>query len=148
MEGLFKKTKPKHPPQNHTSRLCKELPSRPCAVSSHGTHRHSQTLRGQGKAEVRIPPEPCGPRPPRQPHQSEGAQTNPGNSAANGGAGRGSRESRECRCQRCPGTPAGLTCKAPMAALWKRRSVLKSWAISRTRRWKGSLRIKSSVDFW
>jgi hypothetical protein len=55
---------------------------------------------------------------------------------------------------------------------WKRRSVLKSWAISRTRRWKlrvrererlvrsrernkasgrrthGSLRIRSSVDFW
>ena len=26
--------------------------------------------------------------------------------------------------------------------------VLKSWAISRTRRWKGSLRISSSVDFW
>ena len=25
---------------------------------------------------------------------------------------------------------------------------LKSWAISRTRRWKGSLRISSSVDFW
>lgn len=44
--------------------------------------------------------------------------------------------------------PVPLTCKAPIAALWKRRSVLKSWAISRTRRWKGSLRIKSSVDFW
>ena len=28
------------------------------------------------------------------------------------------------------------------------RSVLKSWAISLTRRWKGSLRISSSVDFW
>lgn len=41
-----------------------------------------------------------------------------------------------------------LTCSAPMAALWKRRSVLKSCAISRTRRWKGSLRISSSVDFW
>mgnify|MGYP007048366038 FL=1 len=35
-----------------------------------------------------------------------------------------------------------------MAELWKRRSVLKSWAISRTRRWKGSLRMRSSVDFW
>ncbi len=31
---------------------------------------------------------------------------------------------------------------------WKRRSVLKSWAISRTKRLKGSLRINSSVDFW
>ncbi|CAA6672756.1 unnamed protein product [Spirodela intermedia] len=30
------------------------------------------------------------------------------------------------------------------AELWNRRSVLKSCAISRTRRWKGSLRIKSS----
>merc|ERR1719187_2927396 len=34
------------------------------------------------------------------------------------------------------------------AELWNLRSVLKSWAISRTRRWKGSLRISSSVDFW
>lgn len=41
-----------------------------------------------------------------------------------------------------------LACRAPMAALWKRRSVLKSWAISRTRRWKGSFLIRSSVDFW
>merc|ERR1712151_1484693 len=31
---------------------------------------------------------------------------------------------------------------------WNRKSVLKSCAISRTRRWNGSLRIKSSVDFW
>ena len=31
---------------------------------------------------------------------------------------------------------------------WKRKSVLKSWAISRTRRWKGNFLIKSSVDFW
>ena len=31
---------------------------------------------------------------------------------------------------------------------WKRRSVLKSCAISRTRRWNGSLRMRSSVDFW
>eukprot|EP00223_Ostreococcus_mediterraneus_P005934 CAMPEP_0179696502 /NCGR_PEP_ID=MMETSP0936-20121108/6901_1 /TAXON_ID=548131 ORGANISM="Ostreococcus mediterraneus, Strain clade-D-RCC2573" /NCGR_SAMPLE_ID=MMETSP0936 /ASSEMBLY_ACC=CAM_ASM_000574 /LENGTH=98 /DNA_ID=CAMNT_0021569455 /DNA_START=127 /DNA_END=420 /DNA_ORIENTATION=+ len=31
---------------------------------------------------------------------------------------------------------------------WNRKSVLKSWAISRTKRWNGSLRIKSSVDFW
>jgi hypothetical protein len=28
------------------------------------------------------------------------------------------------------------------------RRTLKSWAISRTRRWKGSLRMRSSVDFW
>ena len=34
------------------------------------------------------------------------------------------------------------------AELWNLRSVLKSWAISRTRRWKGSLRMRSSVDFW
>ena len=34
------------------------------------------------------------------------------------------------------------------AELWNLRSVLKSWAISRTRRWKGSLRMSSSVDFW
>uniref|UniRef100_A0A8B9SDU2 Histone H3 n=1 Tax=Apteryx owenii TaxID=8824 RepID=A0A8B9SDU2_APTOW len=40
------------------------------------------------------------------------------------------------------------TCSAMTAELWKRRSVLKSCAISRTRRWKGSLRISSSVDFW
>lgn len=40
------------------------------------------------------------------------------------------------------------TWRAPMAADWKRRSVLKSWAISRTNRWKGSLRMRSSVDFW
>ncbi|KAB1260644.1 Histone H2B type 1-O [Camelus dromedarius] len=38
---------------------------------------------------------------------------------------------------------------APITAeLWKRRSVLKSCAISRTSRWNGSLRISSSVDFW
>ena len=41
-----------------------------------------------------------------------------------------------------------ITWRAPMAADWKRRSVLKSWAISRTNRWKGSLRIRSSVDVW
>ena len=35
-----------------------------------------------------------------------------------------------------------------MAALWKRRSVLKSCAISRTRRWKGNFLISNSVDFW
>ena len=28
------------------------------------------------------------------------------------------------------------------------KSVLKSWAISLTRRWKGNLRMRSSVDFW
>ncbi len=37
---------------------------------------------------------------------------------------------------------------ANTAVLWNRKSVLKSCAISRTRRWNGSLRIKSSVDFW
>ena len=37
---------------------------------------------------------------------------------------------------------------AATAELWNRRSVLKSWAISRTRRWKGSFRIRSSVLFW
>ena len=31
---------------------------------------------------------------------------------------------------------------------WNRRSVLKSWAISRTSLWNGSLRMSSSVDFW
>ena len=36
-----------------------------------------------------------------------------------------------------------------MTALdWNRKSVLKSWAISRTSLWKGNLRISSSVDFW
>merc|ERR1719192_2281296 len=40
------------------------------------------------------------------------------------------------------------SCRAPMAADWNLRSVLKSWAISLTRRWKGSLRMSSSVDFW
>uniref|UniRef100_A0A3P8V1K4 Histone H4 n=1 Tax=Cynoglossus semilaevis TaxID=244447 RepID=A0A3P8V1K4_CYNSE len=37
--------------------------------------------------------------------------------------------------------------RAMTAELWKRRSVLKSWAISLTRRWKGSLRMSSSVEF-
>ncbi|KAJ1452428.1 hypothetical protein M885DRAFT_526985 [Pelagophyceae sp. CCMP2097] len=40
------------------------------------------------------------------------------------------------------------SCRARMAVDWKRRSVLKSCAISRTSRWKGSLRMRSSVDFW
>merc|ERR1719486_1677760 len=40
------------------------------------------------------------------------------------------------------------SCRATTAELWKRRSVLKSCAISRTRRWNGSLRMSSSVDFW
>merc|ERR1712222_155374 len=35
-----------------------------------------------------------------------------------------------------------------MAADWNLRSVLKSWAISLTSLWKGSLRMRSSVDFW
>lgn len=33
-----------------------------------------------------------------------------------------------------------------MAEDWKRRSDLMSWAISRIRRWEGSLRIRSLVD--
>jgi len=40
------------------------------------------------------------------------------------------------------------SCNAKTAELWKRRSVLKSWAISLTNLWKGSLRMRSSVDFW
>merc|ERR1712183_1003770 len=40
------------------------------------------------------------------------------------------------------------SCRAPIAALWSLRSVLKSWAISLTRRWKGSFLMRSSVDFW
>merc|ERR1719174_2014563 len=35
-----------------------------------------------------------------------------------------------------------------MAEDWNRRSLLNSCAISRTSRWKGSLRISKSVDFW
>lgn len=35
-----------------------------------------------------------------------------------------------------------------IAVLWNRKSVLKSWAISRTSRWKGNFLINSSVDFW
>ena len=35
-----------------------------------------------------------------------------------------------------------------IAADWNRRSVLKSWAISHTNLWKGSLRIRSAVVFW
>merc|ERR1719454_667290 len=38
--------------------------------------------------------------------------------------------------------------RAITAELWNLRSVLKSWAISRTRRWNGNLRMSSSVDFW
>jgi hypothetical protein len=37
---------------------------------------------------------------------------------------------------------------AKTADPWKRKSLLKSCAISRTRRWNGNLRIKRSVDFW
>merc|ERR1719234_4253 len=40
------------------------------------------------------------------------------------------------------------SCRAITAELWNLRSVLKSCAISLTRRWNGSLRINSSVDFW
>ena len=35
-----------------------------------------------------------------------------------------------------------------MAEAWNRKSLLKSWAISLTSLWKGSLRMRSSVDFW
>ncbi len=35
-----------------------------------------------------------------------------------------------------------------MAEDWNRKSVLKSCAISLTNRWNGSLRMRSSVDFW
>ena len=38
--------------------------------------------------------------------------------------------------------------RAMTAELWKRRSVLKPWAISRTNLWNGSFLIKSSVLFW
>ncbi|RCV33728.1 hypothetical protein SETIT_7G105500v2 [Setaria italica] len=45
-----------------------------------------------------------------------------------------------------------VSSKSPTSAAtaddWKRRSVLKSCAISRTSRWKGSLRMSSSVLFW
>ena len=40
------------------------------------------------------------------------------------------------------------TWRAPIAALWNLKSVLKSCAISRTNLWNGSLRMRSSVDFW
>merc|ERR1719147_74172 len=40
------------------------------------------------------------------------------------------------------------SCSAMTALDWNRRSVLKSCAISRTKRWNGSLRNNSSVDFW
>ncbi|KAL7083543.1 hypothetical protein ACP275_14G170500 [Erythranthe tilingii] len=43
---------------------------------------------------------------------------------------------------------SAASCSAATAELWKRRSVLKSCAISRTSLWNGSLRIRSSVDFW
>ena len=38
--------------------------------------------------------------------------------------------------------------RAATAVLWNRKSVLKSWAISRTKRWNGSFRMSNSVDFW
>jgi len=38
--------------------------------------------------------------------------------------------------------------RAMTAELWNRRSVLKSWAISRTNLWNGSFLMSSSVDFW
>ena len=40
------------------------------------------------------------------------------------------------------------SCKAAIALDWNLKSDLKSCAISRTRRWKGSFLNSSSVDFW
>ena len=40
------------------------------------------------------------------------------------------------------------SCKAITADDWKRKSVLKSCAISLTNLWNGNLRISNSVDFW
>ncbi|WVZ59556.1 LOW QUALITY PROTEIN: hypothetical protein U9M48_009681 [Paspalum notatum var. saurae] len=47
-----------------------------------------------------------------------------------------------------PHQASAASCSAATADDWNRRSVLKSCAISRTRRWKGSFRIRSSVLFW
>ena len=55
-------------------------------------------------------------------------------------------EDLRLRILMCDGTLQ--TCRAPMAADWNLRSVLKSWAISLTRRWKGNFLMSSSVDFW
>ncbi|CAN1829242.1 hypothetical protein LINPERHAP1_LOCUS32431 [Linum perenne] len=38
--------------------------------------------------------------------------------------------------------------RARTAWLWKRRSVCKTWAISRTSLWNGSFLMRSSVLFW
>ena len=43
---------------------------------------------------------------------------------------------------------SAASCIARTADPWKRKSPLKSCAISLTNLWKGNLRIKSSVDFW
>ncbi|PNT76630.1 hypothetical protein BRADI_1g50821v3 [Brachypodium distachyon] len=43
---------------------------------------------------------------------------------------------------------SAASCRADTAEDWNRRSVLKSCAISLTSRWKGSLRMSSSVLFW
>ncbi|KAK8448795.1 hypothetical protein SEVIR_7G103250v4 [Setaria viridis] len=43
---------------------------------------------------------------------------------------------------------SAASCSAATAEDWNRRSVLKSCAISRTSRWNGSFRIRSSVLFW
>jgi hypothetical protein len=43
---------------------------------------------------------------------------------------------------------SAASCSAATAEDWNRRSVLKSCAISRTSRWKGSFRMSSSVLFW
>ena len=49
-------------------------------------------------------------------------------------------------------TPTKYASQASWRAItaedWNRRSVLKSWAISRTNLWNGSFLRRSSVDFW
>ena len=40
------------------------------------------------------------------------------------------------------------SCNAKTAEDWNRKSVLKSWAISLTKRWNGNFRMSNSVDFW
>ena len=43
---------------------------------------------------------------------------------------------------------SAASCSAIIADDWNLKSVLKSWAISLTSRWKGNFLIRSSVDFW
>ena len=46
------------------------------------------------------------------------------------------------------GTPSVVTLCAFMSWGTGTGNWQQTWAISRTRRWKGSLRMRSSVDFW